>query len=400
MTTASLSGVALTPEEAVARAQALASRLDGRRAETEELRQLPDETVQDFIDSGLLRINQASRWGGHELGVEAALGVVSEVAKGDTAAGWVLGVLATHFWLICLFPDEVQHEIWDADPNVMMSSSFVAATSRCERVDGGYRISGRWPFSSGSPHCGWAMLGIMLPPSGDGEPPVVRWGLLPRGDYTVADDWRTVALRGTASNTIVVDDAFVPDHRVVDPADVARGCAPGAKVNPSAIFRLPFGPALVFYLAAPTLGGATRVFDDWVAYMGTKRAAFTGEAYRDQLPTIVRAGELSAQLDAERTVMTSAARSIDAALASGGPVPPAVGMRAGRDATYAIRLCVGVVDTCMQFAGGSALFESNPVQKGWRDVHGTSAHYGFNTDFQYGTYGRLLLGLPIPPGMF
>ena len=79
---------------------------------------------------------------------------------------------------------------------------------------------------------------------------------------------------------------------------------------------------------------------------------------------------------------------------------PAVGMRAGRDATYAIRLCVGVADTCMQFAGGSALFESNPVQKGWRDVHGTSAHYGFNTDFQYGTYGRLLLGLPIPPGMF
>jgi 3-hydroxy-9,10-secoandrosta-1,3,5(10)-triene-9,17-dione monooxygenase len=401
MTTApSLDGVALTPEEAVTRARALAARLDVRRATTEEQRQLPDETVRDFVESGLLRINQASRWGGHELGIEAALDVISEAAQGDTAAGWVLGVLATHFWLICLFPDQVQHEIWDADPNAMMSSSFVAAESRCERVADGYRISGRWPFSSGSPHCDWAMLGIMLPPSSPEAPPTVRWGLLPRSDYEVGDDWRTISLRGTGSNTIVVEDAFVPDHRTVDPAEVGRGCAPGSLVNTSPIFRLPFGPALVFYLAAPTLGGATRVFDDWVAAMGSKRAAFTGEAFRDQMPTVVRAGELSAQLDAARTVMKAAARTLDVALASGEPVPPAVGMRAGRDATYAVRLCVDVADACMRFAGGSALYESNPIQKGWRDVHGTSAHYGFNTDFQFGTYGRLVLGLPIPPGMF
>jgi 3-hydroxy-9,10-secoandrosta-1,3,5(10)-triene-9,17-dione monooxygenase len=98
--------------------------------------------------------------------------------------------------------------------------------------------------------------------------------------------------------------------------------------------------------------------------------------------------------------MRAAARSLDDSVASGDPLPPATGMRAGRDATYAVRLCVDVVDTCMQFAGGSALFESSDIQKGWRDVHGTSAHYGFNTDFQFGAYGRFLMGLPIPPGMF
>jgi 3-hydroxy-9,10-secoandrosta-1,3,5(10)-triene-9,17-dione monooxygenase len=390
----------LSRTEAVERAVALARRLEPRRARTEELRRLPDETVRDFVDSGLLRINQSARWGGQELGVGAALDVIFEVSKADAAAGWALAVLATHFWLICLFPEEVQHEIWDADPNVMMSSSFVASEGRCERAPGGYRISGRWPFSSGSPHCEWAMVGMLLPAAEPNEAPAYRWGLLPRGDYEVDDDWRTISLRGTASNTLVVEDAFVPDHRTLDPADVAQRRAPGTSVNPAPLFRLPFGPALVFYLAAPSLGGATRVFEDWVATMGRKRAAFTGEAFRDQLPTVVRIGEVSARLDAAQTVMAAAARSLDDVVASGEPLPPALGMRAGRDATFAVRLCVEVVDTCMQFAGGSALFESNDIQKGWRDVHGTSAHYGFNTDFQFGTYGRWLMGLPIPPGMF
>jgi 3-hydroxy-9,10-secoandrosta-1,3,5(10)-triene-9,17-dione monooxygenase len=390
----------LRRHEAVQRAVALAHRLEPRRAKTEQLRRLPDETVQDFIDSGLLRINQSARWGGSELGIEAALDVISEVSKADAAAGWLLGVLATHFWLICLFPEEVQHEIWDADPNALMSSSFVAGESRCERVPGGYHISGRWPFSSGAPHCEWAMVGMLLPPAEGDDAPAYRWGLLPRGDYEVDDDWRTISLRGTASNTLIVTDAFVPEHRTLDPVDVAQRRAPGLSVNPAPLFRLPFAPALVFYLAAPTLGGASRVFEDWVATMGRKRAAFTGEAFREQLPTVVRVGEVSVRLDAAHTVMTAAARSLDEVVVSGDPLPPAIGMRAGRDATFAVRLCVDVVDTCMQFAGGSALFETNDIQKGWRDVHGTSAHYGFNTDFQFGTYGRLLLGLPIPPGMF
>jgi 3-hydroxy-9,10-secoandrosta-1,3,5(10)-triene-9,17-dione monooxygenase len=401
MTTApSLQTVALNAEEAVDRARQIAGRLESRRAETEKLRRLPDETVGDMRESGLLRLNQAARWGGPELGVEAVFDALSEIAYADATVGWVFGVLATHFWLACLFSEEAQRDMWAADPTAMMSSSFVAAESRCERVDGGYRISGRWPFSSGSPHCDWVMLGIMVAPSQVDAPPTVRWGLLPRSDYEIADDWYTFSLKGTASNSILVEDAFIPDYRVVDPADVARGTSPGSMVNPSPIFRLPFAPALVFYMAAPTMGGASRVFDNWIEHMGSKRAAFTGEAFRDQMPTVIRAGELSAQLDAARTVLKTAARGVDTALRSGKPISQAFGMRAGRDATFAVRLCVEVVDTCMQFAGGSGLFDSNPIQKGWRDVHGTSAHYGFNTDFQFGSYGRHLLGLPIPPGMF
>jgi len=386
----------LTRERAIERARELAAPLVARRDETEELRRLPDATMEELVASGLLRMNQASGWGGAELGTEAAVEVIAEIAKGDASAGWVFGLIASHFWLVCLFPPEVQDEMWGRDPAVMMSSSFVPRESGAERVEGGYRVRGRWPFSSGADHCSWAMLGFVLPPAGPDAPPTLVWGLLPRPDYCVDDDWRTVGLRGTGSKTLVVEDAFIPDHRCIDPWAVSAGTAPGTTRNPAPLFRLPFGPALAYYLSAPALGAAERTFDDWVSYIAGKRQVFSGEEVAKQAPTQVRAGELAAQLDAARLLMTATPRAIDDAVAA-GPLDTELRARAGRNATFGVRLCVDVVERCMQFSGGAGLFEHHPVQRGWRDVHGVAAHVGFGVDNAYGTYGHLLLGQPVPP---
>jgi 3-hydroxy-9,10-secoandrosta-1,3,5(10)-triene-9,17-dione monooxygenase len=388
--------VGLTRDDAIARARDLAAGLVERRAETEALRRLPDATMEEFVASGLMRLNQASRWGGAELGTEGAVEVIAEVAKGDASAGWVFGLIASHFWLICLFPPEAQEEMWGSDPNVMMSSSFVATEGTFERVEGGYRVKGRWPFSSGSDHCSWAMLGIVLPPAGPDQLPTLVWGLLPREDYRIDDDWRTVGMRGTGSNTLIVEDAFIPDHRCINPWEVSAGTAPGTAINPAPLFRLPFGPALAYYLSAPALGAAERTFADWVHYIAGKRQVFTGAEVGKQAPTLIRAGELSAQLEAARLLMTTTPRAIDEAIQQ-GPLDQELRVRSGRNATYAVRMCVDVVERCMQFSGGTGLFESHPVQQGWRDVHGVAAHVGFGIDNAYGTYGNILLGLPVPP---
>jgi 3-hydroxy-9,10-secoandrosta-1,3,5(10)-triene-9,17-dione monooxygenase len=387
---------ALTRDEALSRARELSAGITGRRAETEALRRVPHATMEEFVASGLLRINQASRWGGAELGTEAAVEVIAEVAKGDASAGWVFGLLASHFWLICLFPPEVQEEMWGADPNVMMSSSFAATEGHFERVSGGYRVSGRWPFSSGSDHCSWAMLGFVLPPEGPDQLPTLVWGLLPRSDYTIDDDWRTVGMRGTGSNTLVVEQAFIPDHRCINPWEVSAGSAPGTAINPAPLFRLPFGPALAYYLAAPALGAAERTFTDWLHYIAGKRQVFSGAEVGKQAPTLIRAGQMSAQLESARLLMTTTPRAIDDAILR-GPLDQELRVRSGRNATYAVRLCVEVVETCMQFSGGTGLFETHPVQQGWRDVHGVAAHVGFVVDNAYGTYGNVLLGLPVAP---
>lgn len=395
--TPSAGGLAgITRDDAIARARELAANLADRRAETEALRRVPDATMEELVASGLMRMNQAARWGGPELGTEAAVQVIAEIAKGDASAGWVFGLIASHFWLVCLFPPEAQEEMWGSDPSVMMSSSFVATEGSFERVDGGYRVSGRWPFSSGSNHCTWAMLGIVLPPAAPDEMPTLVWGLVPRDDYEVDDDWRTVGLRGTGSNTLIVRDAFVPDHRCINPWEVSAGTAPGSASNPSPLFRLPFGPALAYYLSAPALGAAERTFDDWVGYISSKRQVFTGAEVGKQQPTLIRAGELSAQLAAARLLMTDTPRAIDEAILQ-GPLDQELRVRSGRNATYAVRLCVDVVERCMQFSGGTGLFEHHPVQQGWRDVHGVAAHVGFGVDNAYGTYGNLLLGLPVMP---
>jgi 3-hydroxy-9,10-secoandrosta-1,3,5(10)-triene-9,17-dione monooxygenase len=386
----------LTRDDAVARARELAAGLVERRAETEQLRRVPDTTMEELVASGLMRVNQAARWGGPELGTEAVTSIIAEVAKGDASAGWVCGLIASHFWLVCLFPPELQEEMWGSDPNAMMSSSFVATEGTCERVDGGYRVSGRWPFSSGADHCTWAMVGFALPPAGPDEFPTLVWGVMPRSDYRIDDEWRTVGMRGTGSNTLVVDDAFIPDHRCIDPWTVSAGAAPGTAINPSPLFRLPFGPALAYYLSAPALGAAEATFDDWVGYMATKRQVFTGAEVGKQAPTLIRAGELSAQLAAARMLMIETPKAIDDAIAR-GPLDQELRVRAGRNATYAVRLCVDVVERCMQFSGGNGLFEHHPVQRGWRDVHGVAAHVGFGVDNAYGTYGNLLLGQPVPP---
>ena len=357
---------------------------------------MPDATMEEFVASGLMRLNQAERWGGPELGTAAITEVIAEVAKGDASAGWVFGVIANHFWLACLFPPELQEEMWGSDPNAMMSSSFVATEGSCERVEGGYRVSGRWPFSSGSDHCSWAMVGFALPPAGPDEFPQLVWGVMPRSDYTVADEWRTVGMRGTGSNTLVVEDAFIPDHRCLDPWQIAAGTPPGTAVNPAPMFRLPFGAAFAFYLSAPALGAAEATFEDWIGYMATKRQVLTGAEVGKQATTLIRAGELSAQLAVARLLMMDTARAIDEAIAV-GPLEQELRVRAGRNATYAVRQCVEVVERCMQFSGGNGLFETHPVQRGWRDVHGVAAHVGFGVDSAYGTYGNLLLGQPVPP---
>jgi 3-hydroxy-9,10-secoandrosta-1,3,5(10)-triene-9,17-dione monooxygenase len=390
---------ALTLDEAKERAQWLADRVRGRRTGSEEPRRLPDETIEDFVTSDLLRMNQARRWGGHELGQAAVVELVSKVAEGDGSSGWVFGLLASHFWLVSVFGEEMQNEMWGADPTAMMSSSFAARQSSVLPVEGGYQVSGRWPYSSGSPHCSWAMVGLMAPPSGPDQPPLMRWGIVPRAEYSIAEEWDTCALRGTASNTLVLDDVFIPEHRTVDPALILGGVGPGRSINPGSVFSLGFASSLGWYLGATALGSATQVARDFAANSATKISTFTGQPVLSE-PLIIHVGTAGAQVEAARAIMRHRSGWIDGRLEQGQMLTREESLACACDATSAVRLCVDAVDGCMRFSGAAGLALSNPVQSGWRDVHGVAAHMGYNTDAIFGSWGRIMLDLPLPPGFF
>src|SRR5262245_215923 len=186
----------MTPETYLERARALLPSLRDRAVYTEQLRRLPDETFKDFQAAGLFRALQPKRYAGYELDPGAFYQAVMEIGTVCGSSAWILGVIGVHNWQLALFPAQAQEEVWGEDPSMLFSTSL-APTGTVERVDGGYRLRGRWSFSSGCDFCHWAVLGGVVPPAEPGAAPERLAFLLPRRDYTIDDNWQVIGLCGT-----------------------------------------------------------------------------------------------------------------------------------------------------------------------------------------------------------
>ena len=235
--------------------RALLPALRERAARAEKLRRLPDETFADFQEAGLFRALQPKRYGGYELDPGTFYQAVMEVGAVCGSSAWILGVIGVHNWHLAIFPPQAQEDVWGEDTSVQLSTSL-APTGTVERVDGGFRLSGRWSFSSGCDFCHWAVLGGIAPPAEAGQPPDARIFLLPRRDYEIDDNWHVMGLCGTGSKDIVVDDAFVPEYRTHSYLDAFHLRNPGTAVNDAPLYRLPFGLVFPIRITAPAIGAA------------------------------------------------------------------------------------------------------------------------------------------------
>ena len=193
----------MTREEYLDRVRALLPVLRERAPDAEKLRRLPEETFNDFQKAGLFRCIQPKRWEGYELDPETFYQAIVEVSAACGSSGWILGVIGVHNWHLALFPPQAQEDVWGEDTSIQLSTSL-APTGTVERVAGGFRLSGRWSFSSGCDYCQWAALGGMAPAIESGAPPDARMYLLPRRDYRIDDNWYVTGLCGTGSKDIVV----------------------------------------------------------------------------------------------------------------------------------------------------------------------------------------------------
>src|SRR5262245_33102039 len=236
----------------VERARALVPALLERVPEADRLRRIPDATIADFREAGFFRMLQPARWGGLEVEPRTFFDVQMTVAAACPSSAWVLGVVGVHSWQLALFPREAQEEVWGKDPESLISSSY-APTGKVTRVEGGFRISGRWSFSSGCDHCAWVFLGGFVPVAA-GEKPDMRTFLLPRADYRIEDNWHVAGLKGTGSKDIVVDDVFVPEHRTHRLIDGYFLRSPGNEVNTAPLYKLPFGQVFVRSVSTSAIG--------------------------------------------------------------------------------------------------------------------------------------------------
>ena len=381
--------MAPTREELLGRAKALIPTLKERAAQTEELRQLPAETLRDLADAGLLRVANPRRFGGYEDDVDLLCEITMELGRGCGSTAWCYSVWLVHNWMVGHWPERFQEEYFATGPDTLSSSGF-APTGKLEPAAGGFRLSGRWDFSSGCDAGTWALLGANGP---DG--PV--FAMLPRTDYEIIDTWFVAGLKGTGSKDVQVTNAFVPAHRVVNcrdlampPRDGTQGgwqltpLTPAWKLHGRPSFRLPIMNIASYAVSMPVVGmarGAVEAFEE-----GLRGRTSAGSA-----SVQMRLAEASAEADSARVISLHNLAELLARGARGDILSEEDQVRYQRNRIYAARLGVQAINRLFEIGGAHSVYASMALQRFFRDANVASQHTSLHWDRVREQYGRLAL---------
>ncbi len=213
--------------------------------------------MRDFLDAGLFKILQPKRVGGLELDFGMLVDTGAMISRACASSGWNVSNLASHHWMLGMFSEEAQNEVWGKNgetADTLICASVIFPAGRAKRVDGGYILNGRWPFCSGIDPSEWNMLGGMVEADDDHPEKEARLFLLRKSEHEVIDTWFTSGLQGTGSKDAVCEDIFIPEHMTVAADDLKGGPTPGSAVNPGALYQLPVIAPFPYVLAGTPLG--------------------------------------------------------------------------------------------------------------------------------------------------
>src|ERR1700689_3770026 len=290
-------GAIPTAEELVARARALAPILRERAVRADRDRHIPQASVDEFIEAGLIHTLQPKRWGGYEHDHEVAFDIAVGTGKSTCgSSAWCLNYLADHACILALFPEEAQHDVWSRDTAACIATS-AAPTGKVSVVSGGYRLDGRWSWCSGLRHSQWIMIGGLVQRAGEDHPDM-RLYLVPVSELKEDDTWYCAGLRASGSNTAVLDNVFVPEHRSVSFGTLRDASSPGAATNPNPIYRTPFIAVHSYALLGPVLGLARGGYADFVQWTRQRYLTYTQLSIAQHVPVQMRIAEIAAQIDA------------------------------------------------------------------------------------------------------
>ena len=381
-----------------ARARALVPALRARATETEGLRRIPDATIAELHQSGIFRMLQPERVGGSELPYRALVELGAILAEGCGSTSWVTTNLASHHWMLAMWPKEAQDEVWGASPDDLIGSALVFPSGKAVAVDGGFRLSGRWPFSSGVDPSRWNFVGGIVHDA-RGKPVEQRIFLVEADSYRIIDTWYATGLRGTGSKDIEMSDVFVPTHRTVALAALAGGTVPGSAVNPAALYRLPVLGLFAFVVSGVSLGLARGAIADYTQSIKTRQATYSGRRLADLANLQLKVGEASALADTAEALMLKGCDEAQALVESGSTPTIEQKARWRRDGAYAAGLCTEAVSMLFAATGGGGIYLDQPIQRAFRDAQAANAHYALSWDVNGTQWGRLALGLPAEPVM-
>ncbi|MFE0454168.1 acyl-CoA dehydrogenase family protein [Streptomyces sp. NPDC058914] len=380
-----------TRAELVGRAAALQSLLRSRAARGESDRVLPVEVVDAMAEAGVFRLLTPKRYGGYETDLRTLTEVSEALGEGDGSAAWVGMIIAVTNWMACLFPDKAQEEVFGADPDARVTG-VAAPTGMGERVPGGWRVSGRWSYNSGAPHATWAAVGALLKDD-SGAVADQALVLIPAAELAVEDTWHTAGMKATASNTLIGQDVFVPDHRVLSVPAAAEGVYPRTALDET-LYASTFGPMLLLCLVGPLLGLGKAALNVAVEAAEEKPLSFTIHGRQaDSVGVQIQVAEAALKLETARLHTFRAVDEVDQAAASGSSLDYAARTHVRARAGFAAQQVLDAVSILLNVHGASSFADAALLQRIWRDAGVAARHAGLVPAVGLEVYGKSLLGI-------
>ena len=380
----------VTVDDLVERASKIGPTLAERRTKTHDLRRIPDETIADLVGAGLLKGCQPARVGGYELPFGAQTSAGAEIAKHCGSSAWIVSVCGTHHWMLGKFNPAAQDDIWGKNPEAISASAFSSTYQTTERVEGGFKISGRWMFSSGIHACDWCIIiGRIMH---EDRPPEMWFMLVPKEDYEIQDNWRTVGLRGTGSNDLVIEEAFVPDHRVIGHMEINSLDTPGTAGHPNSVYRMPMNGVINYCVSAPALGLAEGALESFSADMAPRTDVFA-QKVSGNATLQLRTSESSAEIDCARLLYENDIARIHNSVQGGPPLELAELARFKRNASYVGQLSKRATGRLAEAMGARGLADDNFVHKALSDIGAACSHISMVWDTCALPYGMAKLGV-------
>jgi len=355
------------------RGLALRAGLVARQQEAEQLRRLPEATMQEFHDAGILRVIQPMAFGGFEADFICQVDLTYEMARACGASGWVYAVLSAHGAMIANFSERAQQQVWGENPLALASSSL-SSIGQFRRVDGGYLVRGFWRYSSGCDYCAYLVAGADAEePDASGRRPRRRF-LVPIAQLETVDDWHVMGLAGTGSKSLRGEELFIPEWMSLTDREFLDNTGPGRALHDHChLYRLSRaahpGP---LSLAMAGVGIAQHAVDYCTAQVDRMGVGRTRAAERDAIRHDI--AEATTEVDAARLLIRRTVGEIErAGKARADPVPRALVELVARDRHFATLYALRATDRLFRAAGSQALFEGNELQRCLRDIHAVAS---------------------------
>lgn len=383
-----------SPKELVARARAMIPALKSRARQCVAQRDVPAETIREFHEAGFFRILQPRRWGGYEMSPNVFFDVQKALAEGCMSTGWMFGVVGCHPYELALFHDKAQQEVWGSDTSTLASSSY-QPVGKVTRVEGGFRLSGHWGFSTGSVHCDWVLLGAVVPPLNEGDPFDMRTFLLPRSDYRIdTEAWQVFGLQGTGSHDVIVEDAFVPEYRTHKAVDGFTGKNPGLAENTAPLFTLPWAQVFTRSVSTAAFGGARAALNAAIDIMKSRVSTNTFKASKADPILHAAIAKAKAQISEMETTLRLTFDDLMGHAERGEEIPMETRAFYVYQSSTVVRRLADLIDDIVQLLGGRAIYMTSEIIQPWLDLNAGRAHVANDPNNRTGDMIGTMMGEP------